>query len=200
MQQRDADRLQPIREAQARQSASRYLAQTLGATYGLGAGSLRHDRWVFPVLAQQSDAHRVPMVGVIVVNAQTALLEPLSATQIADMQEAGAVQTAQARGELARNEQGYVLRSHARIKASVWISDRVDLKVGASGGAWIPFDDPIWRFSISFHQEEADLEPLGIIDVDATTGRVHPLTPEQIQAIQESVRAAKQHPTLAAAA
>jgi len=200
MQPQDVERTQPIRAAQAQQVASRYLTQTFGATYRLGTGAIRHDRWVFPVMAQQSDGHPVPMVGVIEVDAQTGLLEPLSATQISDMQEAGAVQTAQARGELARNEQGYVLRSHARIKASVWISDRVDLKVGASGGAWIPFATPIWRFSIALHQEDGELEPLGIIDVDATTGRVHPLTTEQIRAIQECVRAAKQHPTLAAAA
>jgi hypothetical protein len=200
MQQRDADRSAPIREATARQRASRYLTQTLGAPYGLGAGFMRHGRWVFPVMSEQHTAHPAPMVGVLEVDAQSGQLEPLSAAQIADMQEAGAVQAAQARGELARNEQGYVLRSHARIKASVWISDRVDLKVGASGGAWIPFDNPIWRFSISLHQEGEDLEPLGTIDVDATSGRVHPLTTEQIQAIQESVRAAKQHQALAAAA
>jgi hypothetical protein len=112
------------------------------------------------------------------------------------MREAGPVQAAQARRELARTEDGYVMRYQARILASVWISDRVDLKVGANGGVFLPLTPPVWRFSISFKH----LEPLGVIDVDAQTGQVAPLTHKQLQAIRGCVRAAKQYQKLATAA
>jgi hypothetical protein len=125
---------------------------------------------------------------------------PLTDEQLRTVKEAGAVQAAQARGELARDEQGYVLRSHARIKASVWISDRVDLKVGATGGAFLPLDPPVWRFAIDCQLADRHLDPLGVINVNAKTGQVVPLSDEQLEAIRECVRAAKQLPALAPAA
>jgi hypothetical protein len=148
------------------------------------------------VICHRADMSRTPAVGVVSVAPATGQVHELTAEQIRNLREAGAVQAAQARGELARDEQGYVLRYHARIKASVWISDRVDLKVGASGGAFLPLDPPVWRFSIDFHLEDRQLDPLGVIDVNAKTGQVIPLTNKQLQTIRGCVRAAKQHAAL----
>ncbi|MEZ4713569.1 MAG: hypothetical protein R3A44_40655 [Caldilineaceae bacterium] len=116
------------------------------------------------------------------------------------MKEAVAVQAAQERGELARDERGYIVRFHARIKANSWISNRIDLKVGATGGILIPVEPPIWRFSIQLHAQEAELNALDVIDVNAQTGQVIPLTKQQLELIRGGVRALRRHQELAAAA
>jgi hypothetical protein len=189
-----------LTEAQARAQVNRYLTQRLGAAYSAGHSYLRDGRWCFMVSYQPADLSHALAVGVVTVDVATGRVNELTEDQLRNLRETGVVQAAQARGELARDEQGYVLRSHARIKASVWISDRVDLKVGANGGIFLPLDPPVWRFSIDFHLEDTHLDPLGVIDVDAKTGQVVPLTNEQIQAIRGCVRAVKQFQALAPAA
>jgi hypothetical protein len=188
-----------VDEGEARRRADTYLTNTVGLAYGTGHCYLRDGRWCFMVTYQGHDLDRTAVVGVIAVDAATALVAPLTDDQIRNLQEAGAVQAAQARGELARDQQGYVLRYHARIKAGVWISDRIDLKVGANGGAFLPLDPPVWRFSIDLNSADRHLDPLGVIDVDAKTGQVLPLTPDQLQQLRECVRAAKQRSALAPA-
>ena len=186
-----------VDEVEARRAADSYLIHKLGLTYGTGHGYLRDGCWCFMVTCRDHEQDHSLVVGVISVDATTGQVNQLTGEQMRNLQEAGAVQAAQARGELARDEQGYVLRYHARIKASVWISDRIDLKVGASGGAFLPLDPPVWRFSIDLNLADEHLEPLGVIDVDAATGQVVPLTAKQLQLIRECVRAAKQRPALA---
>ena len=143
---------------------------------------------------------RTPIVGSVIVDATTGQVRPLTADQLRDLREAGAVQAAQARGELARDKDGYVLRYHARIKASVWISDRTDLKVGTTGGVFLAIEPPMWRFAIDFHLTDIYLDPLDVIDVDAQTGQIIPLTDAQLQNIRGCIRAAQRYQTLAAAA
>jgi hypothetical protein len=190
---------QHITEPQARATVARYLTHALGVEYGPGHSEHRNGCWCFMILCRRNDMNRTPAVGVITVDAATGQVVPLTDEQLRNVKEAGAVQAAQARGELARNEQGYVVRAHARIKASVWISDQVDLKVGATGGAFLPLDPPVWRFAIDCQLEDVHLDPLGVIDVNAKTGQVVPLTDEQLEAIRGCVRAAKQLPALAPA-
>jgi hypothetical protein len=181
-----------VNEVEARRNADVYLTNWLGLAYGTGHGYLRVGRWCFMVTCRHPAQNRPAVIGVMAVDATTGQVNPLTGEQIRNLQEAGAVQAAQVHGELARDEQGYVLRYHARIKASVWISDRIDLKVGANGGVFLPLEPPLWRFSIDLTLADEQLEPLGVIDVDATTGQVVPLTSEQLQLIRECVRAAKQ--------
>jgi hypothetical protein len=184
-------------EVQARTAVDHYLATGLGPAYKAGRAQLRDDgRWSFVVLCQREDMWRTPAVGFIYLDARTGQVEALSDDRLREMCEAGAVQAAQARNELARDEDGYILRQHARIKANVWISDRVGLKVRAAGGTFVPLEPPVWRFSIWYHT----FGPLTVIDVDAKTGEIEPLTALQLQAIREDVRALKRLQTLAAAA
>ncbi|MCE7983511.1 MAG: hypothetical protein DYG89_20250 [Caldilinea sp. CFX5] len=184
----------------AQRVATAYLNATLGPAYRVGQSILRQGQWHCRVLCQRTDMQRIPVVGSITVDAKTGLVNPLTADQVRDLREAGAVQSAQARGELARDEDHYVLRYHARIKATVWISDHTDLKVGATGGIFLPLESPVWRFAIDFHLADIHLNPLGVIDVNAQTGQVIPLTNDQLQHIRGCVRAAQRDQTLAAAA
>lgn len=184
----------------AQRVATAYLNTTLGPAYRVGQSVLRQGQWHCRVLCQRTDMQRIPVVGSITIDAKTGQVNPLTADQLREMHEAGAVQAAQARSELARDEDHYILRYHARIKATVWISDQTDLKVGATGGVFLPLDPPVWRFAIDFHLADLHLNPLGVIDVNAQTGQVIPLTSDQLQHIRGCVRAAQRDQTLAAAA
>lgn len=184
-------------EVEARTAVDHYLATALGPTYQAGRAHQRTGgRLSFVVLCQREDMQRVPAVGFISVETRKGQVEALSADRLREMQEAGAVQAAQSRNELARDEEGYVLRQHARIKANVWISDRVGLKVRATGGIFVPLDPPLWRFSIYYH----DCGPLAVLNVNAQTGEIDAVTDAQLQAIREDVRALKQLQLLATAA
>lgn len=182
------------------QIANAYLSTMVGPAYSVGQSVLRQGQWHYRVLCQRPDLQRTPIVGSITVDAKTGQVNPLTADQVRDLREASAVQAAQARGELARDEEGYILRYHARIKATVWISDQTDLKVGATGGVFLPLDPPVWRFAIDFHLADTYLNPLGVIDVNAQTGQVIPVTTDLLHNIRGCVRAAQRHQTLAAAA
>ncbi|MCE7984759.1 MAG: hypothetical protein DYG89_26605 [Caldilinea sp. CFX5] len=133
---------------------------------------------------------RVPAVGSIAVSAISGQIHKLTDDQIRNMGEAGAVQAAQARKELARDDDGYVLRRHAWIKASSWLSNYVGMKIGAEYGQFIEQASPIWRFSIVCYLRNLEAHSFGAIDVDAMTGQVTPLPDKQIQTIQEAVSAA----------
>lgn len=182
------------------QIANAYLSTMVGPAYRVGQSILRQGQWHCRVLCQQPDLQRMPIVGSITIDAKTCQVNPLTADQVRDFREAGAVQAAQARGELARDEEGYILRYHARIKATVWISDETDLKVGATGGVFLPLDPPVWRFAIDFYLGDRHLTPLGVIDVNAQTGQVMPVTTDLLHNIRGCVRAAQRDQTLAAAA
>lgn len=177
-----------------------YITARLGPEYAISHSALRDGQWLFTIQCRRSDMRRQPMVGIITADATTGQLQEIPEEKLRDMREAGAVQAAQERRELARDAAGYVLRSHARIKATVWISDRVDLKVGASGGVFTALPQPRWRFAIDFHLADLHLEQLDLIEVDAQTGQVIPLSEEQLQRIREGVCAAKRLQDMAAAA
>ncbi|MEZ4663221.1 MAG: hypothetical protein R2911_37220 [Caldilineaceae bacterium] len=118
-------------------------------------------------------------------------------TRFKDMQEAGPVQVAQKQGDFARDTNGFILRYQARIKASIWVSNRTDLKVSAKGGRFIQLDPPIWRFSVCYQAANMDMHELDVIDIDALSGCVYPLNDQQLQTIVERVRAYRQHQVFA---
>jgi len=101
-------------ETTCRTAVNRYLADTLGSAYQAGQGQLRNGHWRFMVTCQRADMARTPAVGGISVDAVTGQVQTLSAEQIRELREAGAVQAAQARQELAKDEAGYVLSNAAR--------------------------------------------------------------------------------------
>ena len=190
----------PMTEGRARLKVDNYLNLALGSAYFAGSGRVNEGRWHFPVKWRNADARQPIMVGGISLEIATGQVIKLTSDQIQDLREAGQVQLAQKRGELARGVDGYVLRYHARIKASLWISNQIDLKVGADGGVLLPGEQSLWRFSIYYRTSARNLSPLGMIDVDAQSGQIIPLRDQQLQTIQECVRAAKRHQALAPAA
>lgn len=179
-----------LTETACRTAADQYLAKVLGTAYRADHGQLRNDAWVFTVINHRTDMTRIPAVGSIAVDGVSGQVQRLTDDQIHNMREAGAVQAAQSRRELARDKDGYVLRRHAWIKASSWLSNYVGMKIGAEDGQFIDQEPPIWRFSIVCYLGNLETRSFGAIEVDAITGQVTPLPDTQIQTIQEAASAA----------
>lgn len=177
-----------------------YVKQVLGNQYDIKNGQARERRYTFPVYWCATDVETAVMVGAVSFDMATNKICELTNDQIQDMQEAGPVQVAQKQGHFARDTNGLILRYHARIKASLWVSNHTDLKVSAKGGRFIELEPPIWRFSVCCQTANMNLYELDVIDVDALSGCIYPLNNQQLQSIVERVRANRQHPALAPAA
>jgi hypothetical protein len=75
------------------------------------------------------------------------------------------------------------------------------LHFSATEGLFAPCARPLWQFAIRFRLPGVGaLKPLGVIDVDARTGQVTPLSRQQRRTIQERVGAIIRHCELASAA
>lgn len=170
--------------------ARAYITTAFDENYFTSNGKKHDDGWHFMVNCHREDMNRTPAVGGIFVCA-SGKVETLSEDRIREMTEAVEVQAAQKRGELARDANGYVLRYHARIKANSWTTNHIDHKVGAKGGVFIPAEEPIWRFSIKDSLADADDHTFDVIDVDAKTGEVNPLSQERLNNIFGGLRAAR---------
>jgi len=193
--------LQQITEPEARLAADQYLSTVLGSEYSAGQSSTRENGyWQFAVLCKRSDMPRVPTVGFLTVDATTGQVDELSADQLREMRESGAVQAAhEGHGALARDGEGRILRRQARIKAQAWASNHIGMKVGVIGGDLVAGNPPRWRFPIVCHLNNLVLEPLDTVDVDAHTGWVMPLSDSRIQAVREDISAAIRDRALAPA-
>jgi hypothetical protein len=186
--------------AKAQDAANVYLGNVLGAGYGATNGFYGNDYWYFLIRYRGVDGECTSGVGKIAVNAITGEITALTDEQLRDVREFSAVQAAQGRGELARDEQGYVLRYQTQMKASQWLSDNLTMHFSATDGQFESFDHPFWQFAIRFRLPRVgEIKALGLIDVDALTGKVTPLSRQQSKTIQERVRALIQHRKLASA-
>lgn len=178
-----------VEEVQAR--ADDYVAEVLGQTYFTKNGELQEDGWYFTVKCHREDMKRTPAVGYLIV-CEDGQVKHLSEDYIREMKEAAETQAAKERGEeFARDEDGHVLRRHARIKAGSWLANYVDHKIGARGGIFIPIEPPIWRFSVCDFLRDSEPYPLDVIDVNAVTGEVYKPTQDQINIIIRGVCAAR---------
>lgn len=188
-----------VSQADAQRIVDTYLIQTLGAEYRASSGTYGNGLWSFLIRCHRDGVQQPCLVGRVSVDAQGAVIL-LTDDQLREIRECADWEVARVRGELARDATGYVSRHQARRLARRWLDQHLAMKFGASGGLLIPLDPPVWQFAIYFSLHELHLEPLGVIDVDAQTGAVKPLSHDHLQTLRERVRAVIQHRTPATAA
>jgi hypothetical protein len=182
-----------VSQDMARRSAQTYLADVLGANYDTGSSYYEKNCWVFSIRGSYVDVKQSFVVGHISIDAQTGAVISLTPDDLREIRECTEWEAARLRGELARDAAGYISRHQARRLARRWLDHHLSMKYGASGGLLIPLEPPVWQFSVYFHLHDVYLEPLAIIDVDARSGEVKPLSDEQLAIVQERVRAIIQH-------
>lgn len=173
-------------ETTARQVANRYLRAKLGLGYRLEPGFLRahppSSAWRFLVFNQEFNA----VAGYVDVDTETGQIIPLADEQLQDIRERAMVQAAKSRQTLARDAQERILPFLAKVRVNSYLSAWVALFASADGQpALVDGNPPVWRVTTTLRLPEQDkVIELGVIDVNAHTGDVIPLTEQQIQHMQ----------------
>ena len=170
----------------AEQVAAQYIAQTLGEDYGIYAIKRLPDYWWIQLCRQLPAPARPLVVGKIRVDAQTGKVFPLTDDEIQEIQERTEVMAAYRRQEVARDEQGFILPYQAKIRVNGYLSKYVAFFASAEGRPqWIAGSPPLWRVAAMLCVgDPGKVCELGVIDVNAQTGEIIPLTNQQIQTIQ----------------
>lgn len=75
--------------------------------------------------------------------------------------------------------------ARATAKANGYLSKYVGVLFGAEEPVFLQLDRPVWQLSITFKMNDIGPLTVGLLDVDAFTGEVLPLSAEQILMIQE---------------
>ena len=173
-------------EAAARHAANQYVHANLGVMYGLEQGffCVRPPRpaWRFLVRNHEYDA----LAGYIDVDAVTGKVILLDDEQLQDLRERAVVIAAKSRKTIARDENGYILPFLAKTRINGYLSNDVAFFASASGQpALIDGNPPVWRVTTVLRLgEHGQAVPLGVVDVNALTGEVVPLTEQQILNMQ----------------
>ena len=187
-------------EQKVQDAVDHYLAVALGPAYSSSNVSQQTAGWSVLIRYQNPLLPQPCIVGRIFVNeaflvrrnGTVGLNTLLTAEQLQEIWETSAWEVARQRGELARNEDGYLSRHQARRLARRWLDQHLSMKFSAAGGQWLSRNPPLWQFTIEFTLQAVQLESLGMIIVNAQTGAVTPLSAEQINHLREHTCAAIQ--------
>jgi hypothetical protein len=187
-------------EQKVQDAVDHYLAVALGPAYSSSNVSQQTAGWSVLIRYQNPLLPQPCIVGRIFVNeaflvrrnGTVGLNTLLTAEQLQEIWETSAWEVARQRGELARNEDGYLSRHQARRLARRWLDQHLSMKFSAAGGQWLSRNPPLWQFTIEFTLQAVQLESLGVITVNAQTGTVTPLPVEQLDHLREHVGAAIQ--------
>jgi len=174
-------------------SVNEYLTKTLGLEYTSGTSIDSPIATAVHIRCQRADLPALAIVGRLQLETETSQVIPLSSEEIREIHECTAWYAARRRGELARDENGYILRQQGRRLASQWLDDHLSMKFYASGGLFIPIEHPLWQYNIVFKLKNLKIEPIGLIEVNAYSGEIEPIHSEQLQNIRERTHAIIRH-------
>lgn len=125
-------------------------------------------------------------IGVIYVEPEAGQVLPWTADETRLVQEKAAFLRARRQGTLPLGEDGYIVREYARRQANSYLSMQLGLQVVAIDPVLILLDRPIWQCTIELRSPRLEtMGTFGMIDVDAYSGAVIPLTDDQIQQLKK---------------
>ena len=189
-----------ISEIDALRAASHYVTTAVDPAFAVVGGAryyhkpLAREIWQFIIRGAQAP------LDAIYIDAQTGEVIPLSEDQVRIVRERAAIAEAKTRDVLPVDEHGYVPAEYARRKANGYLSREVSLFCSATDGVFIPLAHPIWQFVIRFGLPRlGELGILGTFDVDACSGKVIPLTNQQIKRMRVRANAIVEFQTQTAA-
>ena len=164
----------PIAEPNAQAVAAAFVEEHLGNAYKPHARSL----WRFLVRCPEGP------IGVIHVAPDAGQVLPWTADETRILLEKAELLRARAQAVISRGKDGYVLREYARRPATAYLSMQIGLQATATDPIFFPRTPPIWQCLIELQIPRiGTIGVFGLLDVDADTGEVLPLTGEQIQQI-----------------
>lgn len=183
----------PVSETEAQCTAATYVKAMIGSGFEVVSGAHYFDKllgraiWRFYVRGQHTP------VGLVKVDALTGRVFPLNHYEIQSMCEKEMVASARKRNELPMDENGLVLAEYARRSASSYLGDHLGMYFGAVNPLLVSGELPHWQMTIEFKMYSTGPFTLAVMDVDAKTGDVVPLTPQQLKQIQERTLAIIRH-------
>lgn len=185
----------------AQSIADRYLATVLGANYQACHGFYGNGYWYF-LIRYQHAAQEYSGTGVkLVVDSQNHAVIPLTDEQIRDLAELPTLLSAQRYGAVARDQQGYVLRSQAKQKATTYLREHLSMHYSAINGLLMTLPQPFWQFTIRLQLARVgEIDLAETIQVDAQSGQVIPLSTPQLQQVRQRADALIHRRKLASAA
>jgi hypothetical protein len=187
--------LTTITEAAAQSTAAAYVKTKIDARFEVISGAHYFDKvlgrtiWRFYVRGQHTP------VGLVKVDAATGNVLSLTSDEVRSLREKDLIAAARKRNELPVDEKGIVFAEYARRSASRYLGDNLSIYFGAADPLFIPGEPPYWQLTIEFKMYSKGPFTLGIIDVDAKTGDVLPLTQQQLEQIEERTCAIIRHQT-----
>jgi hypothetical protein len=163
------------------QAAIAYVKQTFSYPCRLGKGRrMSNGDWHFLVQYISSDLKRPETIAKLHIDGRSHRVTPLAEEEQQKAKERILIAIAGARGELPLQD-GYVPRLFACRRAGIYLDEHVGFFFTPVDGIFIPLDRPVWQFSLQFRlPHSGNLGLLDTIDVDAQTGNVIPLPPQQI--------------------
>jgi hypothetical protein len=182
-----------VTEIEAQCIAATYVKTTVGSGLAVVSGAHYFDKllgrpiWRFYVRGQHTP------VGLVKVDALTGIVFPLNHNEIQSMCEKEKIASARKRNELPIGDNGLVLAEYARRSASSYLGDHLGMYFGAVNPLFVPGEPPYWQVTIEFKLYSTGPFTLAVMDVDAKTGDVVPLTPQQLEQIQERTLAIIRH-------
>lgn len=184
-----------VDKASVLHAANLYLYEMLGNQYHATQPIQTKVGWQCLIQFCVTETGKTVLAGQIDLDGKTGHVIPLGSMTLREIQERVIVRLAKEKGEVARNEDGYILPYLARIKVNGYLTDFVTMFANAAGEpTWHDGDPPRWRFQIVLRLRGQDNGvPFGHVDVDALTGTILPLSNEQISSLQKRANYAAAH-------
>lgn len=189
-----------LSQADAQRIANAYVTTNLDPAFEVVPDTHTHRqvrepaRWRFFVRCADGP------VTTLYVDAQTGAVIPLTPDEIRIVREKAAILTARRQGVLPVDAQGYVLGEYARRRADAYLGDQIAMFFNAADPLFVPGDPPRWQVTIVFKRYHRGPFTLGVMDVNAHTGEVLPLSKSQLKRIRERAHALVEFQTQTAAA
>ena len=162
-------------------SANLYLREMLGNQYQAVQPVQAKSAWQCLIQFCSTDPGKKVIAGQIEIDARTGCVIPLAPATLYEVQQRVAVHYAKERGQVARDDNGYILPYLARIKVNGYLTDTITMFASAEGDPlWVGGDKPQWRVKTVLRlRGQGTVRHLGYIDVNAVTGDAIPAWQER---------------------
>ena len=173
-----------ITEQDVQRIAAAYITEQIGKSFQAVGGAYSYSKPQGRTLWRGFIRSEHGPVGLLLVDPQTSQVLPLTTAEIDLIREKAATLQARQQGRLPLGEDGYVISEYARRQANHYLSLYVGLQAVPTQATFVPLERPVWQFLIEVRLPGTGIIGVfGLIDVDARSGSVIPLTDEQIQQI-----------------
>lgn len=155
-------------------TANLYLREMLGNQYQAVQPVQVKSVWQCLIQFCMIEPEKTVIAGQIEIDARTGRVIPLLPTTLREVQQRVAVHYAKEKGQVARDDNGYILPYLAKIKVNGYLTDTITMFASAEGDPlWVGGDEPFWRVKTVLRlRGQGTVGHLGYIDVNAVTGDV----------------------------